>query len=106
LLRGAEGESSGRVFVRVLAIAAHLACRLGDIVTARSRAREAVTIAGAALRPNDPDTAIAWQVLARTCSAAGDTVAASAAQRRAQAARDNEDSPDQETPTADDEWLV
>jgi predicted Zn-dependent protease len=105
LIRGMQGEPSGRVLVRVLASTAQLAYRSGDILTARSRAREAVTIAGAALGPDDPDTAIAWQVLAQSCAAAGDTVAASAALRRAQAARDSQNSPDLQTPPNSQDWL-
>jgi hypothetical protein len=86
LARCLEGEEANRILARVLINASRLACDLGDIDTARNRAREVLAIAQAAFGSVDPDTASAWAVLAHASQVAGDAVAANAAWRRAEAA--------------------
>ncbi len=93
LARRLENEEANRTLARVLISTSRLACDLGDIETARARAREVLAIAQAAFGSIDPDTASAWAALAQANQAAGDGVAAHAAQRQADVARASRDGP-------------
>ena len=95
MVRRFDGDESSRTLVRVLMRTAELAGDVGDLHVARSRAREALAIAQAALGVADPDTADAWAVLGQACQAAGDHVGASAAGRQARLARQSEQTPNE-----------
>jgi hypothetical protein len=106
LARRLDGEEANRILARVLISTSRLACDLGDIEIARSRAREVLAIAQAAFGSVDPDTARAWAVLAQASLAAGDAVATNAARRQAEAAGQSSVGPDEDVQMSEGEWLL
>ncbi len=87
LVRSSPSGQSSRALVRTLATVVTVACTTGDVELARRCAREALVTAQAALGPEDPDTAAAWQSMSQALEAAGDQVAARAAGRQAETIR-------------------